>query len=83
MANIPNWQLLFKMVEINNSNTITLTGEVVGIYDQDGKRFIKLRYNKGFIDINIEDDADVYLGDKVKIDSYMDKIKMSHCEEEI
>ena len=55
----------------------------MGIYDQDGKRFIKLRYNKGFIDINIEDDADVYLGDKVKIDSCMDKIKMSHCEEEI
>lgn len=70
------------MGEISHSNSISLKGEIVGIYDWEGKRFIKLRYDKGFVDISVKEETEVYLGDKVLIDTYLDIIKISPLEEE-
>ena len=70
------------MVENDQLNIINLKGEIVGIYDQGGKRFIKLRYEKGFVDISIQDETEVYLGDKVVVDSSLEILQISPYEEE-
>ncbi len=57
------------MSENNHSNIISLTGEIVGIYDKEGNRFVKVHYDHGFVDVALQEDKDVYLGDKVIIDS--------------
>jgi len=55
--------------ENNHSNIISLTGEIIGIYDKKGNRFVKVHYDHGFVDVALQEDKDVYLGDKVIIDS--------------
>lgn len=62
------------MSENNHSNIISLTGEIVGIYEKEGNRFVKVHYDHGFVDVALQEDKDVYLGDKVIIDSDL-KIK--------
>ena len=71
------------MAENNQFNIINLKGEIVGIYDREGKRFIKLRYEKGFVDVSIQNGTEVYLGDKVTVDSSMEIIQMSPYNEEV
>jgi hypothetical protein len=54
---------------------ISLSGEIVGIYEKEGNRFAKIHYDHGFVDVTLQENKDdVYLGDKVIIDSDL-KIK--------
>ncbi|MCZ6701723.1 MAG: hypothetical protein O6940_01640 [Ignavibacteria bacterium] len=54
----------------NNSLNITsFYGEVAGIYEKDGNHFILLHYNSGFIDIELKDVENIYLGDKIIVHS--------------
>ena len=70
-----NWQLFLIsklniiVVEENHSNIIGLRGEIVGIYEKEEKRFAKILYEEGFVDISLNDIQDVYLGDKVIVHS--------------
>lgn len=69
------------MVEKDYSNIINLTGEIVSIYEKEGKRLVKLKYNQGFVDVSFQDIKNVYLGDKVIIDSNLTIKKISPLEE--
>jgi hypothetical protein len=62
---------------------ISLSGEIVGIYEKEGNRFAKIHYDHGFVDVTLQEDKDdVYLGDKVIIDSDMTINKITHKSEE-
>lgn len=69
------------VVEKDYSNIINLTGEIVSIYEKEGKRLVKLKYNQGFVDVSFQDIKNVYLGDKVIIDSNLTIKKISPLEE--
>jgi len=60
--------------ENEHSNMITLNGEIVSIYEKEGTRFAKVHFEHGFVDITLNENKDVYLGDKVSINSDL-KIK--------
>ena len=70
------------MTELNQSNIISLVGEVVGMYENQGERFFKLRYDPGYVDISLQEIQDVYLGDKVTVDSDLTIKKISPQTEE-
>ena len=70
------------MTELNRSNYIRLVGEIIGIYENQGERFIKLRYDPGYVDISLQETQDVYLGDKVTVDSDLKIKKISPQTEE-
>ena len=70
------------MTELNRSNYIRLVGEIIGIYENQGERFVKLRYDPGYVDISLQEIQDVYLGDKVTVDSDLTIKKISLQTEE-
>ena len=70
------------MTELNRSNYISLVGEIIGIYENQGERFVKLRYDPGYVDISLQEIQDVYLGDKVTVDSDLTIKKISPQTEE-
>ncbi len=65
----PNSKLKLIVSENKHSNRITLTGEIVSIYEKERNRFAKIHYEHGFVDVKLQEYKDVYLGDKVIIDS--------------
>jgi hypothetical protein len=58
---------------MNQKENLSLTGEVVEIYEKDGKRVAKIRFNPGFVEVPIDDLHDTHLNDKITINS---KIKI-------
>ena len=70
------------MSENKHSNMISLTGEIVSIYEKEGNRFAKVHYENGFVDVTIQYDKDIYLGDKVLIDSSLTIKKITHKSKE-
>ena len=57
------------MSEINDSNMINLYGEIVSIYEKDGIQYAKIHYDPGYVDIKFQEIQDVFLNDKVVINS--------------
>lgn len=57
------------MVENDQPNNVSLFGEVVSIYEQDGKSFAKIHYDPGYVDVTLPEPNEIFLGDKVVIDS--------------
>ena len=57
------------MSEINDSNMINLYGEIVSIYEKDGIQYAKIHYDPGYVDIKFQEMQDVFLNDKVVINS--------------
>ena len=57
------------MSEVNGSNMLSLLGEIVSIYEKDGIQYAKIHYDPGFVDIVFQEMHDVFLNDKVLINS--------------
>ena len=57
------------MSEVNGSNMLSLLGEIVSIYEKDGIQYAKIHYDPGFVDIVFQEMQDVFLNDKVLINS--------------
>ena len=57
------------MSEVNGSNMLSLLGEIVSIYEKDGIQYAKIHYDPGFVDIVFHEMQDVFLNDKVVINS--------------
>jgi len=55
--------------EVNGSNMLSLLGEIVSIYEKDGIQYAKIHYDPGFVDIVFHEMQDVFLNDKVVINS--------------
>ena len=60
------------MSDINDSNKICLLGEVVSIYETDGIQYAKVHYDSGFVDIVFKEMQDVFLNDRVVINSKLE-----------
>ena len=56
----------------NFSNTISLLGEVVSIYEKDGIQYAKIHYDPGYVDLIFQEMQDVFLNDRVIINSRLD-----------
>jgi hypothetical protein len=54
---------------MNQKENLSLTGQVVEIYEKDGSKLAKIRFNAGFIEIPIDDLHDAHLSDKIIINS--------------
>ena len=48
---------------------LSLLGEIVSIYEKDGIQYAKIHYDPGFVDIVFQEMQDVFLNDKVLINS--------------
>ena len=70
------------MSENKHINMISLTGEIVSIYEKEGNRFAKVHFENGFVDITLQEEKELYLGDKVIIDSNLTISTISHKSEE-
>jgi len=58
--------------DLNDSNTISLLGEIVSIYEKDGIQYAKIHYDPGFVDVMFQEMQDVFLNDWVIINSKLD-----------
>lgn len=56
----------------NNSNIISLLGEIVSIYEKDGIQYAKIHYDAGFVDVIFQELQDVFLNDRVIVSSKLD-----------
>lgn len=56
-------------MENNPVKKIQFIGEVVETFDEQGKRAVKIHVESHFVDVFLEDNDEVYLGDKVVIDA--------------
>jgi hypothetical protein len=64
------------------TNMISLTGEIVSIYEKEGNRFAKVHFKNGFVDVTLQEEKELYLGDKVIIDSNLTITRVTHKSEE-
>lgn len=60
------------MVDFNTSNIISLVGEVVSLYEKDGIQYAKIHYDSGFVDVKFQELQDVFLNDRVVVNSKLD-----------
>jgi hypothetical protein len=58
--------------DLNNSNIISLLGEVVSLYEKDGIQYAKIHYDSGFVDVVFQELQDVFLNDRVVVSSKLD-----------
>jgi hypothetical protein len=56
----------------NDSNIISLLGEIVSIYEKDGIQYAKIHYDSGFVDVIFQELQDVFLNDRVVVNSKLD-----------
>lgn len=56
----------------NDSNIISLLGEIVSIYEKDGIQYVKIHYDSGFVDVVFQELQDVFLNDRVVVNSKLD-----------
>lgn len=54
---------------MNQKENLSLSGEVVEIYEKDGAKLAKVRFYSGFMEIPINDLKDLHLSDKITINS--------------
>ena len=66
---------------MNQKENLSLSGEVVEIYERDGFKLAKIRYNIGFIEIPINDLQDAHLNDKIIINSSIKIKSITHSLE--
>ena len=59
------------MVDLNRSNTLSLRGEIVSIYEKENVRYAKIHYDSGFVDLSLNTINEIYLNDRVVIYSKM------------
>jgi hypothetical protein len=67
---------------MNPKENLSLSGEVVEIYEKDGFKLAKIRYNIGFIEIPINDLRDAHLNDKIIINSSIKIESITHSLED-
>ena len=60
------------MSDFNTSNIISLLGEVVSLYEKDGIQYAKIHYDSGFVDVIFQELQDVFLNDRVVVNSKLD-----------
>lgn len=60
------------MSDFDNSNFISLLGEIVSIYEKDGIQYAKIHYDSGFVDVIFQELQDVFLNDRVVVNSKLD-----------
>ena len=60
------------MSDINTTNIISLLGEIVSLYEKDGIQYAKLHYDSGFVDVIFQELQDVFLNDRVVVNSKLD-----------
>jgi len=60
------------VVDFNTSNIISLVGEVVSLYEKDGIQYAKIHYDSGFVDVKFQELQDVFLNDRVVVNSKLD-----------
>ena len=65
------------MVDLSQSNTINLIGEIVSIYEKDKIQFAKIHYDPGFVDLKIDTKDKIYLNDRVIINSKLEVEKIN------
>ena len=53
--------------KIQTINKTILNGYIVGIYDKDGNKVAKIKFDSGFIELIIKSTEDIHLGDGLKI----------------
>ena len=58
--------------DLKSSNTICLLGEIVSIYEKDGIQYAKVHYDPGFVDVVLKEMQDVFLNDRVVVNSKLD-----------
>jgi len=58
--------------DFNTSNIISLLGEVVSLYEKDGIQYAKIHYDSGFVDVVFQELQDVFLNDRVVVNSKLD-----------
>ena len=63
---------------MNQKENLSLSGEVVEIYEKDGFKLAKIRYNPGFVEIPINDLRDAHLNDKIIINSSIKIESITH-----
>ena len=60
------------MSDFNTSNIISLLGEIVSLYEKDGIQYAKIHYDSGFVDVIFQELQDVFLNDRVVVNSKLD-----------
>lgn len=75
--NYPNrhYKILTKQVN-KKVETLQIKAEVVEIYDKDYRHFIKMIYKPGIVDIEVDKQEELHLGDKFIISASFDKENM-------
>jgi len=58
--------------DFNTSNIISLLGEIVSLYEKDGIQYAKIHYDSGFVDVIFQELQDVFLNDRVVVNSKLD-----------
>jgi len=58
--------------ENNDSKKLILLGEIVSIYEKDGIQYARIHYDPGFVDIIFQEIQDVFLNDRVIVNSRLD-----------
>ena len=57
------------VVDLNQSNKIMLSGLVTSIYEKENVQYVKIHYESGFVNIRLNTTQDIYLNDRVVINS--------------
>lgn len=60
------------MSDFNTTNIISLLGEIVSLYEKDGIQYAKIHYDSGFVDVIFQELQDVFLNDRVVVNSKLD-----------
>jgi hypothetical protein len=58
--------------DFNTTNIISLLGEIVSLYEKDGIQYAKIHYDSGFVDVIFQELQDVFLNDRVVVNSKLD-----------
>jgi hypothetical protein len=75
---INNKIISLSVSSMNQKENLSLSGEVVEIYEKDGFKLAKIRYNPGFLEIPINDLRDAHLNDKIIINSSIKIESITH-----
>ena len=67
---------------MNQKENLSLSGEVVEIYEKDGFKLAKIRFLPGFVEIPIDDLRDAHLNDKIIINSSIKIVSITHSLED-
>jgi hypothetical protein len=59
------------------TKNVSLSGEIVEIFDSEGKKALKIHVESHFLDVVLQNNEELYLGDTVKIDEEITIKKVS------